>query len=177
MFYPHNFTNFNKIMGKRVVEEKTEQNEFINPIDPKKVAQNPGLLPYAHTAGGAIIKPMDKGRTRGIAMKAMYQQTDRQMNQLRKQMETLMAQAKALEERVVLSEKIYQAETGFKPVVGYDYFLYQKQDGKYLISMVSPEEWGAKAPYNYVAEVRLLADHTWEIIDSQMEIHFYNDEI
>ena len=160
----------------KIPTENTINNDFVNPIDIKKVAQNPGLLPYAHTAGGAIIKPMDKGRTRGIAMKAMYQQTDRQLNQLRKQMETLMAQAKALEERVVLSEKIYQAETGFKPVVGYDYFLYQKENGKYLISMVSQEEWGAKPPYTYVAEIRLLADHTWDILDSQLEINFYTDE-
>jgi hypothetical protein len=157
------------------VEQKSENQEFINPIDPKKIAENPGLLPYAHTAGGAIIRPMDKGRTKGIAMKAMYQQTDRQMNQLKKQMETLMAQAKALQERVVLSEKIYQAEAGFKPVVGYDYCLYQKSDGKYLISMVSPDEWGANMPYEYVAEVRLLADHTWEIIDSNLEINFYDE--
>ena len=161
---------------KENTTQSSANQDFVNPIDIKKVAENPGLLPYAHTAGGAIIKPMDKGRTRGIAMKAMYQQTDRQMNQLRRQMETLMAQAKALEERVVLSEKIYQAETGFKPVVGYDYFLYQKENGKYLISMVSPEEWGAKAPYTYVAEIRLLADHTWDILDSKLEITFYQDE-
>ena len=161
---------------KENTAQSTANQDFVNPIDIKKVAENPGLLPYAHTAGGAIIKPMDKGRTRGIAMKAMYQQTDRQMNQLRRQMETLMAQAKALEERVVLSEKIYQAETGFKPVVGYDYFLYQKENGKYWISMVSPDEWGAKAPYVYVAEIRLLADHTWDILDSHLEITFYQDE-
>jgi Protein of unknown function (DUF2452) len=162
-----------------MVEEKKEQSigneEFINPIDPRKIAQNPGLLPYAHTAGGAIIKPMDKGRTKGTAMKAMYQQTDRQMDMLKKQMETLMAQAKSLQERVVISEKIYQAEVGFKPVMGYDYFLYLKKNNKYLISMVAPEEWGSNPPYEYVASCRLLADHTWEVIDSRMDVMFFGD--
>ena len=33
------------------------EDPFLNPINPEKVAQNPGLLPYAHTAGSAIIKP------------------------------------------------------------------------------------------------------------------------
>ncbi len=156
-------------------ENNVKNEEFINPIDPKKVAQNPGLLPYAHTAGGAIIKPMDKGRAKGTAMKAMYQQTDRQMDMLKKQMETLMAQAKTLQERVVLSEKIYQAEVGFKPVMGYDYFLYLKKNNKYLISMVAPEEWGSNPPYQYVASCQLLADHTWQILDSQMDVVFFDD--
>ena len=69
---------------------------FLNPINPEKVAQNPGLLPYAHTAGGAIIKPEDMGKTKGRSVKAMRQQTDRQMNQLYEQMEVLAKQADLL---------------------------------------------------------------------------------
>jgi hypothetical protein len=31
--------------------------------------------------------------------------------------------------------------------------------------MVSPQEWGRKKPFErFVAKIRLLADHTWEII-------------
>ncbi|MFM8487219.1 MAG: hypothetical protein ACKOCH_12865, partial [Bacteroidota bacterium] len=80
-----------------MVSEKKDPEEqaFVNPIDKDKVAENPGLLPYAHTAGGAVIRPEDKGKIRGLAMTAMYDQTDRQMEQLRRQMETLMSQAKS----------------------------------------------------------------------------------
>lgn len=42
---------------------------FLNPINPEKVAQNPGLLPYAHTAGGAIIRPEDMGKAKGDRLK------------------------------------------------------------------------------------------------------------
>jgi hypothetical protein len=66
---------------------------FFNPINPDKVAENPGLLPYAHTAGGAVIKPDDMGKVKGRSMLAMRQQTDRQMNQLYEQMEVLARQA------------------------------------------------------------------------------------
>jgi hypothetical protein len=38
--------------------------KFINPINKDKVAENPGLLPYAHTAGGAVIRPEDMGKTK-----------------------------------------------------------------------------------------------------------------
>lgn len=151
-----------------MAEEKRETPDqaFVNPIDKDKVAENPGLLPYAHTAGSAVIRPEDKGQIRGNAMTAMYDQTDRQMEQLRQQMETLMNQAKSLSSRMQISELIYQAEIPFQPVIHHHYHLYQrKSDGTHLLSMVAPAEWGRKAPYEFLASVRLLGDHTWEVLE------------
>ena len=37
-------------------ENTPAEEAFVNPIDKDKVAENPGLLPYAHTAGGAVIR-------------------------------------------------------------------------------------------------------------------------
>jgi len=149
-----------------MAEKKEQQDAFVNPIDKDKVAENPGLLPYAHTAGGAVIRPEDKGRIRGNAMTAMYDQTDRQMEQLRKQMETLANQAKSLKSRMEISEMIYQAEIPFQPVIHHYYHLYQRlTDGKQLLSMIAPHEWGRKKPYEHLATVRLLGDHTWEVLE------------
>ncbi|HMX41800.1 MAG TPA: DUF2452 domain-containing protein [Saprospiraceae bacterium] len=144
-----------------------ENNEqaFVNPIDKDKVAETPGLLPYAHTTGGAVIRPEDKGQIRGNAMTAMYDQTDRQMEQLRQQMETLVKQAKSLSERVSVSELIYQADVPFQPVIHHIYHLYQrKSDGSHVLSMIAPGEWGRRNPYEHVSTVRLLGDHTWEVL-------------
>ena len=150
-------------------EKKTEEQAFVNPIDKDKIAENPGLLPYAHTAGGAVIRPYDLGRVRGNAMTAMYDQTDRQMEQLRRQMETLVNQAQSLQQRMEISELIYQSQVPFQPIIHSIYYLYQrKADGVHLLSMVAPAEWGRKQPYEYLATVRLLGDHTWEIMDGQV---------
>jgi hypothetical protein len=152
-------------MAKQQESNPPEQ-AFVNPIDKDKVAENPGLLPYAHTAGGAVIRPEDKGRIRGNAMTAMYDQTDRQMEQLRKQMETLVHQAKSLNSRMEVSEAIYQADIPFQPVIHHHYHLYQrKSDGTHLLSMIAPHEWGRKSPYEHLASVRLLGDHTWEVLN------------
>lgn len=155
-------------MYRTMAEQKdknTADQAFVNPIDKDKVAETPGLLPYAHTSGSAVIRPEDKGRIRGNAMTAMYDQTDRQMEQLRQQMETLMNQAKSLHSRMEVSEIIYQADVPFQPVIHHIYHLYQrKADGRHLLSMISPTEWGRKAPYEHLASVRLLGDHTWEVL-------------
>jgi hypothetical protein len=44
--------------------------------------------------------------------------------------------------------------------------LYQK-DGKDLLSLISPGEWGRsqKDKLIFVARMRLLADHTWDILE------------
>lgn len=142
------------------------EEEFINPIDKDKTAENPGLLPYAHTSGGALIKPEDMGKAKSYALKAMEQQTDMQMNQLHQQIELLYRQANEIKERKEVSHIIYTAQMGFDPLINHIYYLYQKADESYSLSMVAPSEWGRSAnKLTAVACVRLLADHTWEIIE------------
>ncbi|MEM1321396.1 MAG: DUF2452 domain-containing protein [Bacteroidota bacterium] len=146
-------------------EKQAPKESFVNPIDKDKVAENPALLPYAHTVGSAIIKPIDKGRVKGLAMSAMYEQTELHLDQIREQINLLAQQARKIHDRVLISEKIYQAQVGFAPRIGHKYHLYERKNGKFVISMVAPAEWGAKPPYAFVASVQLLSDHTWEIID------------
>jgi hypothetical protein len=147
------------------VADQEKNEEFVNPIDPDKVAENPGLLPYAHTVGGVTIKPIDKGRIKGLAVSAMYEQTDMQIDQIRKQIELLAEQAKQIYQRVHISEIIYEASVSINPLIGHTYHLYRKSDDSYVLSLVAPEEWGKSSPYSFVATVKLLADHTWEILN------------
>ncbi len=154
-------------MSEITMEEKQEketQEEIINPIDPDKVAENPHLLPYAHTVGGSVIRPIDKGRVKGLAVEAMYDQTEMQLDQIREQINLLAVQAKKIKDRVHISEDIYLAEMNFKPLIGHTYHLYKKKDEKNVLSMIAPTEWGRKKPYEFVATVKLLADHTWDIL-------------
>lgn len=144
-------------------DKDIDKKPFVNPIDKDKIAENPHLLPYAHTVGGAVIKPIDKGRVKGLAVSAMYEQTEMQMDQIRKQVELLVQQAEKIRERVNISEKIYQAEMNIKPLIGHQYHLYTKKNGNHVLSMVGPNEWGKSCPYSFEASVVLLSDHTWEI--------------
>ena len=147
---------------------KEKEEKFVNPIDHDKIAENPHLLPYSHTVGGAVIKPIDKGRVKGRAVSAMYEQTDMQLGQIKKQIELLAEQAKAIHDRVHISESIYQAEMSFEPLIGFTYHLYKRSNGKFVLSLVGPNEWGSEPPFKFEATVRMLADHTWDIIESDV---------
>jgi len=146
-------------------KEKQEETPFVNPIDKDKVAENPGLLPYAHTVGGVVIKPTEEGKIKGRALAAMEEQTKMQMSQIKEQIELLAAQANEIHRRKALSEMIYSAKVSFEPLISHIYHLYQKPNEELVLSMVGPDEWGRSFPFErFVATVKLLADHTWEIL-------------
>lgn len=143
--------------------------EFKNPIDKDKITENPHSLEYAHHVGSALIKPEDKGKIKGRALSAMEHQTDQQLTQIYEQMQLLAEQAKKINKRKEISEQIYQAEFRFEPLINHTYHLYETKDQRNVLSVIAPHEWGRskrKDEYIWKATVKLLADHTWEILSS-----------
>ena len=121
------------------------------------------VLPYSASVAGAVIKATEEGVIKHKALTAMEEQTNMQLEQIRKQIELLALQAHEIQKRKDLSLTIYSARLSFKPNIGQTYYLYQKQDGTHILSLVSPKEWGKNGPYKkFIAGVQLLADHTWK---------------
>ncbi len=151
----------------------TMNEDFINPIDPDKITENPHSLEYAHHAGSALVKPEDQGKIKGRALSAMEHQTDMQLSQIYEQMQLLAEQAKKLNDRKSISEFIYMAEMRFEPLINHIYHLYTKENGDYLLSLIAPNQWGrSKNNFTFIATVRLLADHTWDILEKNPEVNF-----
>jgi hypothetical protein len=121
------------------------------------------VLPYSASVAGAVIKANEEGIIKHKALTAMEEQTNMQLDQIRKQIELLALQAQEIQKRKDLSMMIYEAKLSFKPNIGQTYYLYEKKDGTHMLSLVSPKEWGSSGPFKkFVAAVQLLADHTWK---------------
>jgi len=112
----------------------------------------------------------------------MRQHAAKQIDQLQEQADLLVKQARQIENRVELAEKIGKARYGFKPVLLRPYFLYSIHENKgtalnsgnskekLTLSLIAPYEWNGMCPYGeFLAKVRQLGDSTWEMIG--------NDEI
>lgn len=158
------------------------EEEFHNPIDDDSITENPHSLEYGHHRGSSVVKPEDKGKIKGRALAAMEQQTDRQMGQIQEQIELLAKQARQLQSRKEISEQIYQSSINFEPLIGHVYYLYQKEGGEHLLSLLSPEEWGRSLKHVYRAKVSLLADHTWDVLElnddaAQSEADSFDEEV
>lgn len=123
------------------------------------------VLPYAASVSGAVIRPTEEGMIKHKALTAMEEQTNMQLDQIRQQIELLALQAQQIQQRKELSHMIYQANLSFSPVIGQTYYLYEKHNDQFMLSLVSPKEWGGSGPFKrFVAAVQLLADHTWKEI-------------
>ena len=151
----------------KVSEEKKNKSNFQNPIDPDKITENPHSLEYGHHVGSAVIKAEDVGKQKGRALSAMEHQTDQQLGQIYEQMKLLADQAKKINKRKEISESIYQANFRFEPIINHIYHLYQDENTEHVLSIIGPNQWGRsrKNKYEWVASVKLLADHTWEILE------------
>lgn len=127
------------------------------------------VLPYAASLGSVAIKPTKEGIIKHKALLAMEDQTNMQLNQIKEQIELLAKQAQEIRKRKELSMMIYESKINFKPQIGQVYHLYEKKDGTHLLSLVAPHEWGNAGPFKqFLASVKLLADHTW------VEVHESN---
>lgn len=152
-------------------KEKKDLTNFVNPIDKDKITENPGTLPYAHSVSGPVIKPTKRGAITNRAITAMEEQSELQMGQIQEQIQLLAKQAQAIQRRTEISRLIYGSEMNFQPLIGHTYFLYEKRDGKFVLSMVAPEEWGRTIPFNaFIAKVKLLGDHTWQILEGDESV-------
>jgi hypothetical protein len=94
-----------------------------------------------------------------------------QLGQIYEQMQLLADQAKKLQDRKDISERIYLAEMRFEPLINHIYHLYKKDTGAHLLSLISPDQWGrSKHTFQFIATVRLLADHTWDILEKGEDV-------
>lgn len=149
--------------GYLKVTQKNPQQDGTSRTNVEIYHRQMSVLPYSASVSGALIKPNEEGVIRHHALTAMEEQTNMQLTQIRQQIELLAIQAKEIQQRKELSMIIYDAKLSFNPVIGQTYYLYEKEDGAHLVSMVGPKEWRIKIPYkSFVAAVKLLADHTWK---------------
>lgn len=122
------------------------------------------LSPIPLSIGSPVIKPEDKNQIKANAVEAMHHYANQEIAMLKRQADLIMQQVREIESRLSISEQIYQSDIRFTPVVNQVYYLYEKDD-HFLLSLIGPDEWGrSKNTRKYVASVKLLGDHSWDVI-------------
>jgi len=128
------------------------------------------FAPIALHVGSPVIRPIDKGKMKSRSLETAREQAEQQMSMLRRQADVLMQQARKIEERLRLAEEVYGSDMGFEPVVGQIYHLYVRKNGQRALSMIGPNEWGGRSPFeSFATSVRLMGDKTWESVGKPEE--------
>jgi hypothetical protein len=137
----------------------------IDPLKKDALYQGPDKFsPIPLSISSPKINPVDKRLVKANAFETMQHQANQQILMLKKQADLLLEQARQIEERLIISQRIYEADLNFEPVIGTVYHVYEKKD-KTILSLVAPMEWGSKLPFDrHVCSARLLADKSWELL-------------
>ncbi len=137
----------------------------IDPLKKDALYQGPDKFsPIPLSVSSPKIDPVDKRLVKANAFETMQYQANQQIMMLKKQADLLMEQARAIEDRLRISQKIYEADLNFEPVIGCQYHVYEHHE-RTVLSLIGPKEWGRKLPYErHMCSARLLADKSWELI-------------
>ena len=120
---------------------------------PDSYVPNAYALPYGSNLSAPVIKPDHSlGGWKVGAVHSANKHYEERFNKLKKELQELA------------DEIIFNAEMRMKPVIGNIYHLYQKDNGKYFMSLFAPNEcsWGEK----HKGTFRLNYDNRWENVKS-----------
>lgn len=121
-----------------------------------------------------IVKEEDIHKPIARGLFTLDGQVDIQANNILEQLEVLKRQYFEIEEKKRISKKIYESEIKFEPIVKGIYYLYIRNQSQQFISMIGPNEWGRsqKNHLDYVCQIQLEYDHTWNILESNNTSYF-----
>ena len=121
-----------------------------------------------------IVKEQDFHKPIARGLFTLDGQIEIQGQNIIEQIEVLKRQAYEIQEKKRISKKIYESEIKFDPIVLGIYYLYIVNETRQFISMIAPNEWGRslRNKLEYVAEIRLQYDHTWEILELNIKNYF-----
>jgi len=121
---------------------------------PDNVVSNPHSLPYGSNLSAPAIKPNNLGAWKNGAVHSTNKYFKEKFDELKKQ-------AEELSEEFKWNEIIFNAQMKFKPVIGKEYFLYQKQNGTFYLTLFAPHE-RIEGYEGYQGKFRLNYDSRWE---------------
>ena len=128
---------------------------------PKGVAKNPGLTPYATNVGSPVINPNEIDEWKGNQVKTIKNYFTEQLKELKEAYDEIV-------EDFNWNKIIYESELLFKPVMGKEYYFYQRLDnaqygqpGSRFMSLIAPDGWNDMNGLSYIGTFKQTSTQKW----------------
>ena len=63
---------------------------------------------------------------------------------------------------------IFESDISFTPVIGKVYHLYEKENGKKFMSLISPSDWGNSSKLKFIGSFKQDSRQKWNLVDSEL---------
>lgn len=121
----------------------------------KNMKNKRSLLPY----GDSTLSPPISSTDKEVAEWKSYQSQDSNKFFSTKYKE-IVKEMEKLKDSFDENERINKAELRFTPIVGKDYYLYERSDKSMFISMISPNEW-KQTKFQFLGCYRIDSQNVW----------------
>lgn len=74
-------------------------------------------------------------------------------------------QAKGILEKAKLEKELHEAACNILKRPGTVYYYYRRASGQKYLTIMSPQDWGASCPHDFLGGYRLEYDNSWVPID------------
>ena len=91
--------------------------------------------------------------------------TEARLRVIADQIKLLQDEARKILADARQDQALTAARCTFKRIPGKTYHLYRRADGQPFFSMLSPQDWGGRAPHAFLGSYRLETDYSWTPTD------------
>ena len=121
--------------------------------------------PYPVSRLAPQVELVDLARQISTADAMINTRVSAKLKVIADQIRLLQSEAQAVLEAAQQDQELHRAECNFKRIPGRIYHLYRKSDGRSYFSMLSPDDWGAAPPHEFIDSYKLENDLSWTSID------------
>ena len=118
---------------------------------PDNVADNPGLTPYGTNIGAPAINPDDIEAWKYSSVHKVNREFEVRFSELKKEYEKLVSDFE-------WNDLVYKSEFSFEPIPGEEYYLYQRENGNFFLSLIEPSQW----KMNFVGSFIMDSKSKWD---------------
>jgi len=134
------------------------------------VVDHPESMMYPTSVGAPNFAPIPIEKEKDHMINMARMNAKKEYDRIMELVSVLKKQADNIKKRLELTDLIYKAKYHFKIVHDKTYWLIENTDKNITeLVMMGPNEWSGTPPkhYKYLAPVRSVGDHTWEIVEDE----------
>lgn len=91
-------------------------------------------------------------------------QADKTNKIFTKKFDEIKEEFKRLVDEVNWNELVYSASYNFLPIIGEKYYLYERKNGGFFLSLIGPSEWNMK----FIGSTTLDSNHKWINLEEKL---------
>jgi flavin reductase (DIM6/NTAB) family NADH-FMN oxidoreductase RutF len=125
-------------------------------FDQKTGTYNASLLPYATSASGPAFSATDLSVWKNVAASKMSAHFKTRFEEIKDEYDEMMSQFE-------WNQIVHNSKIGFEPIVGEEYYLYERDDGERFLSIIPPHTWKKKL----IGSFKLTTDRMWLLLEQE----------